>query len=63
MIKYDIKKISEKNIRMIPRKMVEISEQINQITARKKYLILAILETLRKILKTKIKIYMQEQYQ
>ena len=36
MIKYDIKKISEKNIRMIPRKMVEISEQINQITAKMK---------------------------
>ena len=36
MIKYDIKKISEKNIRMIPRKMVEISEQINKITAKMK---------------------------
>ena len=36
MIKYDIKKISEKNIRMIPRKMVKISEQINQITAKMK---------------------------
>ncbi|DAA84184.1 TPA: hypothetical protein CPT90_07345 [Candidatus Gastranaerophilales bacterium HUM_3] len=36
MIKYDIKKISEKNLRMIPRKMVEISEQINQITAKMK---------------------------
>ena len=36
MIKYDIKKIREKNIRMIPRKMVEIAEQINKITAKMK---------------------------
>ncbi len=36
MIKYDIKKISSKNIRMIPRKMENFSEELNSVISKMK---------------------------